>query len=325
MPAVANLVHETSTTTGTGDLTLVNVNGKNNFNDAFGTSGSDVFDYFISNQAAAEWERGTGHMSDASTLVRDTVLESTNSDAAVNFSAGTKDVTNDVPAGNQYYTGSSAGTSVALQSFTANGTYTPASGMAFCIVISTGGGGGGGGAEGTDTTIEIGAGGGGSGATCIELFDAATIGASQTVTIGAAGTAGSSSGGNGGNGGNTTFGSLHTAGGGVGADGIQSNSNGGTEGGAGGTASNGLLNISGGYGSTGIGMSAGNNGFGGNGGAGFWGGGGTGASTSSGAAAGSAGLAYGSGGGGAAVADASAGAAGGAGVAGAVLVIEFVA
>lgn len=101
MPAPANLVHETSTTTGTGNFTLVNVNGKNNFNDAFGTGGSDVFDYFISNQDAAEYERGTGHMSDATTLVRDTVIESTNSNNAVNFSAGTKDVTNDIPAANQ--------------------------------------------------------------------------------------------------------------------------------------------------------------------------------------------------------------------------------
>jgi hypothetical protein len=101
MPAVANLVHELSTTTGTGNLTLANVNGKQSFNDAFSTGGTDAFDYFISSQSAAEWERGTGHLSDATTLVRDTVLESTNSDAAVNFSAGTKDVTNDVPAGDQ--------------------------------------------------------------------------------------------------------------------------------------------------------------------------------------------------------------------------------
>lgn len=101
MPAPANLVHQTSTGTGTGNLTLVAVNGKQSFSDAFGTGGSDVFDYFISNQDASEWERGTGSMSDATTLVRDTVIESTNSDAAVNFSAGTKDVTNDVPADNQ--------------------------------------------------------------------------------------------------------------------------------------------------------------------------------------------------------------------------------
>jgi hypothetical protein len=104
MPAPANIVHELSSTTGTGNFTLVNVNGKNNFNDAFGTGGSDVFDYFISHQSAAEWERGTGHMSDAATLVRDSVIESTNADAAVDFSAGTKDVINDVPAAIQLRT-----------------------------------------------------------------------------------------------------------------------------------------------------------------------------------------------------------------------------
>src|SRR5690606_26166226 len=104
MPAPANLVHETSTTTGTGNLTVAAVNGKVRFSDStygFGTGGSDVFDYFISNQSAAEWEIGTGSMSDANTLVRDTVVLSSNSNNAVNFSAGTKDVTNDVPAGSQ--------------------------------------------------------------------------------------------------------------------------------------------------------------------------------------------------------------------------------
>lgn len=101
MPAPSDLVHETSTTTGTGNLTLSNANGKRSFNTAFGTGGSNVFDYYISNRDAAEWERGTGSLSAASTLVRDTVIASSNANAAVNFSAGTKDVTNDVPAGNQ--------------------------------------------------------------------------------------------------------------------------------------------------------------------------------------------------------------------------------
>lgn len=104
MPAPANLIHETSTTTGTGNLTVTAVNGKVRFSDStygFGTGGSDAFWYFISNQSAAEWEIGTGHMSDADTLVRDTILFSSNSNNAVNFSAGTKDVTNDVPAGYQ--------------------------------------------------------------------------------------------------------------------------------------------------------------------------------------------------------------------------------
>lgn len=102
MPAVANLVHETSTSTGTGNLTIAAVNGKQRFSDAFGTgSTEDVFYYFISNRAAAEWERGTGHMSDANTLVRDTVEESSNSNSAVDFSAGTKDIANDIPAASQ--------------------------------------------------------------------------------------------------------------------------------------------------------------------------------------------------------------------------------
>lgn len=115
MPAAKNLIHETSTTTGTGNFTLEAVNGRVLFSNAtygFSTgSTEDVFDYFITNRSAAEWERGTGHMSDASTLVRDTVVESSNSDALVSFSDGIKDVTNDVPAANQYYAG---GTDVAV-------------------------------------------------------------------------------------------------------------------------------------------------------------------------------------------------------------------
>lgn len=104
MPDAADLIHEISTTEGTGNLTVSAVNGRVRFSDStygFGTGGSDVFDYFISNRAAAEWEYGTGSMSDANTLVRDTVITSSNSDAAVDFSAGTKDVTNDVPAATQ--------------------------------------------------------------------------------------------------------------------------------------------------------------------------------------------------------------------------------
>lgn len=98
MSSISNLVHEQSSSTGTGNLTLSSVNGKRSFNTAFSTGGTDVFWYFISNRGAAEWEVGTGHLSDASTLVRDTVLASSNANAAVSFSAGTKDVTNAVPA-----------------------------------------------------------------------------------------------------------------------------------------------------------------------------------------------------------------------------------
>lgn len=104
MPAPKNLIHETSTSTGTGNLTVAAVSGKIRFSDAtygFSTGGTNVFWYFISHRSAAEWEIGTGHMSDANTLVRDTVTFSSNSNSAVNFGAGTKDVTNDIPAEDQ--------------------------------------------------------------------------------------------------------------------------------------------------------------------------------------------------------------------------------
>lgn len=93
--ASENLVHEISTSTGTGNVTLASRNGRQSFNDAFGTGGTDVFFYFISHQGAAEWEVGSGHLSTSTTLVRDTVLASSNGGSAVNFSAGTKDVTSD--------------------------------------------------------------------------------------------------------------------------------------------------------------------------------------------------------------------------------------
>lgn len=115
MPAPSSLVHQTTTTTGTGALTLTDANGKRSFLTAFGTGGTDTFDYFISHQSAAEWEIGTGHES-SGTLVRDTVITSSNSNNAVNFSAGTKDVTNDIPAASQ--------THIALaQTFTAAKTF----------------------------------------------------------------------------------------------------------------------------------------------------------------------------------------------------------
>jgi hypothetical protein len=100
-----DLVHETSTTTGTGDMTVSAVSGKVRFSDStygFGTgTTTNVFWYFASNRVAAEWEIGTGHMSDANTLVRDTVAFSSNSNAAVSWSSGIKDICNDIPAGIQ--------------------------------------------------------------------------------------------------------------------------------------------------------------------------------------------------------------------------------
>lgn len=98
MPQISNLVQQTTVSTGTGNLTLAALNGRQGFNAAFGSGGTDVFFYFIAHKTAPEWEVGTGHMADALTLVRDTVLASSNNGTAVNFSAGDKDVVNDMPA-----------------------------------------------------------------------------------------------------------------------------------------------------------------------------------------------------------------------------------
>lgn len=89
--AIADRVRETSTSTGSGNLTLAGAVGNHQtFNSAFGTGVK--FYYVIINRDASEWETGIGHLSASTTLVRDKVLTSTNANAAVSFSAGTKDV-----------------------------------------------------------------------------------------------------------------------------------------------------------------------------------------------------------------------------------------
>src|SRR5688572_27966069 len=104
MPAPKDLIHEKTTSAGPVNFTLSAINGKVRFSDAthgFGTGGTNVFDVFMSNRHAQEWQRGKGHMSDANTLVVDTVSKSSNANLAVTFSAGTIDVTNDIPADKQ--------------------------------------------------------------------------------------------------------------------------------------------------------------------------------------------------------------------------------
>jgi len=218
------------------------------------------------------------------------------------------------------------GESIDLQVFTATGTYTPNARMRQCLVISTGGGGGGGGTDSPDGDSDNAGGGGGGGATCIELFTAATIGASQAVTIGAAGTAGTNTGGNGGNGGDTTFGALHTAGGGTGGTGSAgSGNNQNASGGAGGTATGGLINIPGSSGGFGVGgvWSDVDAILRGGGGGSFWGGG-PGPGFDAGASAnGTAATVYGAGGQGSGNFNNSSGNTGGPGMSGICVILEF--
>lgn len=132
-------------------------------------------------------------------------------------------------------------TKINRQIFTSSGTYTASSGLQYAYVQEVGSGGGSGGAA--STTAQCAASGGGqSGGYNAAWISGATIGASQTITIGAAGTAGTSSSA-GGAGGNVSFGTLLTAVGGAGSANAASTtagaSAGGTSGGGtGGSAGN---------------------------------------------------------------------------------------
>ena len=88
----ADRVKDSTTTTGTGDITLSGTapTGYQSFNTAFGTN--TYFIYVVSSSSGSEWEVGEGYLSTSTNLKRDTVLASSNSGSAVNFSAGTKDV-----------------------------------------------------------------------------------------------------------------------------------------------------------------------------------------------------------------------------------------
>jgi hypothetical protein len=186
-----NLVQQTATTTGTGDFTLSAVNGKRTFDSVWSHGATtDLFWYFISNRdVAGEWEVGTGHMSAASTMVRDTVLASSaGGTTKTTFSAGTKDVVNDIPAASQAITD--------IQSFLASGTWTAPAGTTgkelVCIEIWDSGASG-----GTRTTT--GSGGGGSGGCYHRIFTTIeSLNSTETVTVGAqvAGVSGVSNGGN---------------------------------------------------------------------------------------------------------------------------------
>lgn len=204
-------------------------------------------------------------------------------------------------------------TSIAVQTFTASGTYTPTANMQSCIVICIGGGGGGAASTATDEA----SGGGGGGATAIKCFQAAEIGTSQAVTIGAqvaSDTSGETSG----------FGTANAL---LQSTGGTTNQTGtGTfsvvlscAGGDGGTATLGDLNIKGEAGGRGI-IFSGANGMGGDGGSSIFGGrGASGGNNSTGLIGGL----YGGGGGGA-NATATGNIAGGLGAAGVVYIIEFI-
>lgn len=94
----ADRVQDTTTTTGTGDLTLTGTppTAKVSFNAAFGTNFR--FTYCIQHQTLGDYEVGYGYLSASTTLVRERIIVSSNSNAVVSLAAGTKDVFCTVPA-----------------------------------------------------------------------------------------------------------------------------------------------------------------------------------------------------------------------------------
>jgi len=106
-------VKETSTTTGTGTLNLAGaVTGFETFVAGIGNSNTTY--YAITLPATAEFEVGLGTITDASpdTLARTTVISSSNSDNAVNFSAGTKTIFCTMPASKTVFLDASGNTTL---------------------------------------------------------------------------------------------------------------------------------------------------------------------------------------------------------------------
>ena len=101
---VKDRVRETTTTTGTGTITLGGAaTGFQSFS-VIGDSNTTFYTIQLSN--TNEWEVGVGtYTLSGTTLSRDTILESSNGGSAVNFSAGTKDVFVTYPAEKAIYQG----------------------------------------------------------------------------------------------------------------------------------------------------------------------------------------------------------------------------
>jgi len=112
---VKDRVKETTTTTGTGTITLA---GASTGYQSFSAIGNGNTTYYtISNPGTTEWEVGIGtYTSSGTTLSRDTVLASSNSGSLVTFSAGTKDVFVVYPAGKSVYQDASGNVGIGTSS-----------------------------------------------------------------------------------------------------------------------------------------------------------------------------------------------------------------
>ena len=95
-------VKVTSTSTGTGAIALGAA--QTGFESFTAIGNNNTTYYTIFNQGTTEWEVGLGTLDATSAnLTRTTVISSSNLDAAVNFTGGTKDVFCTLPASKAVY------------------------------------------------------------------------------------------------------------------------------------------------------------------------------------------------------------------------------
>ena len=130
---VKDRVQESSTTTGTGTITL---GGAATGFQSFSVIGNGNTTYYAI-VLGSEWEVGLGtYTSSGTTLSRDTVLESSNSGSLVNFSAGTKNVFVTYPAEKATYQDAN-GTAIAPQLSASNGLVENANTVSVNYTIQT--------------------------------------------------------------------------------------------------------------------------------------------------------------------------------------------
>lgn len=140
--------------------------------------------------------------------------------------------------------------------YTSNDTWSKPAGLKFVIVEVVGAGGGSGGAASTSAQTSCGGGGGGGGYSMKRIL-AASLGGTETVTVGTGGTAASAGANNGGTGVTSSFGSHCQATGGVGGGGgAAGTDNQRVISGSGGAGSGGDLNIEGSAGGPGLRLSS---------------------------------------------------------------------
>lgn len=88
------MIVEKTVDTGCDALVMQPVSGKISFASYYPSGGDNMFFYLVEHENGTEWEYGTGHLKDCITLARDTVIQSSNRNRPVCFSAGHKIIRN---------------------------------------------------------------------------------------------------------------------------------------------------------------------------------------------------------------------------------------